>query len=150
MFVDLGLAINNFMKYLLLVTLIVISFSATAGLNGLTHHSRANCINNESVSWDATRSWPLLVVSEHDVTGTLDWHEIRTGAELTETWRSAAVHWGEGAATGTKWLVRGWHYSLDEDGLCVLLEYTEASDCSIYDGWWDKDPPTHYYETRGS
>lgn len=44
--------------------LILCPLISFAGLNKLTAHSRANCINNES-SWDATESHMLLTVSEH-------------------------------------------------------------------------------------
>ncbi len=90
---------------------LVISQVAQAGLHGFTMHSRANCANNESISW-----W-----AGHSFTG---WQT---------TWRSAAVHWGEG--TGG-WYVLGHHWGIDSHRDKVLLSKTDAIDCRWYDGWW--------------
>jgi hypothetical protein len=131
------------MKYLLII-IFFFPLSAISGFNGLTHHSRANCLNNETISWDATRTWNMLVVSDHVLeSGTLDYHQVRTGDEATQTWRAAAVHWGEGIDSTIHWKVVGFHYVFTDEGLCDFEEDTEAEDCSIYDGWWDKDPPPH-------
>lgn len=43
----------------------VIFCNCFAGFNGVTHHSRANCANNESISWDWTRNWYFWVNSKH-------------------------------------------------------------------------------------
>jgi hypothetical protein len=52
------------------------------------------------------------------------------------TWRSAMVHWGEGRGG---WLVRGQHYMADSRGNPVLVADETVSNCSIYDGWWDRN-----------
>lgn len=106
---------------------------AFAGFNNLTIHSRANCVNNESISWDATSYHMLLTVSDHLYHGKFI-HRMATGWE--NTWRSADVHWGE-AAPGAGWHVQAGHY-IQYGNSVRLIGYTSADDCSIYDGWWDR------------
>jgi len=119
------------MKKLGIILLIMgISSSANAGLYGLTIHSRANCINNESISWDRLSTWSLLTVSTHYYYNQ-PVHVINNGWEATS--RSAAVHWGEG--TGG-WTVVGEHWR-NLYGKIQYLGSEIVSDCSIYDGWWD-------------
>lgn len=115
------------------------SAQSYAGFNGLTVHSRANCANNESITWDYLKIHKLHTASEHyfpdnGVSGKGHRvHTIDTGWE--DTWRSAAVHWGEG--TG-KWWVYGNHYIKEGRHAARLIKTTFAQDCAIYDGWWDK------------
>ena len=111
--------------------LMVASLSANAGLWGTTAHSRANCVNNESITWYAGHSFNWRVVSFHNING--GYHYIDTG--MGYTWRQAAVHWNE-SYPGGKYFVSGFHYYEDR-GRQVLDVNTTASDCSIYDGWWD-------------
>ncbi len=113
--------------------MIVMANSVFAGFNNLTIHSRANCGNNESISWDARKSYVLLTVSDHILNGSLK-HSLSSGWE--NTWRSANVHWGE-AKPGSGWYVQAGHY-IQINGRVSLLGYTTADDCNIYDGWWDK------------
>ena len=119
------------------VFLFVLSFSqiAHAGFNGITHHSRANCVNNESISWDWTHYWWFWVRSEHinAVTGNTI-HTLSTAWKYT--WRAAAVHWGEGRGG---WMVRGTHWMTDRRGNAVLVQQELVNNCSIYDGWWDRN-----------
>lgn len=111
---------------------IILCESANAGLKDLTIHSRANCINNETISWQAGVSHKLFTRSSHYYNGTLQ-HVIETGWQVT--WRSAAVHWGEG--TGG-WVVLGEHYAWHPlNSTYSFLGYTHVNNCSIYDGWWD-------------
>jgi len=108
-----------------------------SGINGPTYHSRANCVNNESISWDLTSPHMFFTQSEHfskTKSGDEIYHKVTTKG-MESTWRSAAVHWFEGAGGG--WDVYGWHSSLDEDGKEIILCQTRATDCNIYDGWWD-------------
>lgn len=124
------------MKYIIcLFASFIMLESAFAGFNGLTYHSRANCGNNESISWDWTHDWVFYTQSDH--------YNARNGSlihsvymPLQMTWRSAAVHWGEGKGG---WKVIGSHYRLYTDGSkrCEALE--TVTDCSIYDGWWDRN-----------
>lgn len=118
--------------FMLILAMTGISY---AGFNGVTHHSRANCANNESISWDWTQNWWFWVNSQHI--------DARTGAILHTlvsdwqlTWRNAMVHWGEGRGG---WGVRGLHWMRDGRGNPVLMKDEYVTDCSIYDGWWDRD-----------
>lgn len=119
-------------KHILLMSLLLASNISHAGFKGLTMHSRGNCANNESISWDATQSWRLGTNSIH-----LDKYanQHKFGAGIQNTWRSAAVHWGEGTGGYT---VYGEHY-LFHPGTNTLKDYqgSYAYDCRWYDGWWD-------------
>lgn len=112
--------------------LLLIPGVSIAGLNGLTHHSRANCGNNESISWDFTRNHTMRVVSHHiDNNSNEGWHEIET--KWADTWRAAAVHWGEGTKD---WTVQGDHW-IEKNGKITLDAHEQVEDCSLYNGWWD-------------
>ncbi len=118
----------------LFITFGLVSFMPAysyAGLKSFTMHSRANCVNNESISWQANNTMVLRTLSGHANASQIITHVIDTGWE--NTWRSAAVHWGEGRGG---WLVIGNHYQCIE-GNVEFIDWTEATDCSIYDGWWD-------------
>lgn len=113
--------------------LIFIAYTSVsnAGVATLTFHSRANCANNESISWHLGHNYLLRTVSYHYRSRDLV-HIIDTGREAT--WRSAAVHWGEG--TGG-WVVVGEHYGVNQYGRDSLIAKETVIDCSIYNGWWD-------------
>lgn len=108
---------------------LTMSGTALAGLHGLTHHSRANCGNNETISWHAGHSYWLWVVSRHR--NEHEDHQVIQDWSLT--WRAAAVHWGEGRGG---WSVEGHHWMLDDYGRPVEITNEYVTDCSIYDGWW--------------
>ncbi len=118
----------------LFVTLVSLGIcsGSIAGLNGPTYHSRANCGNNESISWDALHSHIYCTLSDHYGAGG-PFHELNTGWETTR--RSAAVHWGE-ALPGSGWIVSGSHWEKIK-GKDKNVENETVTDCSIYDGWWD-------------
>lgn len=117
----------------LLLIMLIYSNAALAGFNGVTHHSRANCANNESISWDWNKNWYFWVKSEHThQNGTF--HRQATG--WVNTWRAAVVDWGEGRGG---WKVEGWHWMLDQKGYAILKAHEIVYNCSIYDGWWDKN-----------
>lgn len=126
-------------KFIAMLFLIFACGTASAGFNGLTHHSRANCVNNETISWDFTKAWSLSVSSRH-------YHQPYKPGDFADHWgnppaaktkRLAAVCWGEGHGD---WIVDGWHYILKNDGTYELAQYDEkVKDCSIYNGWWDFD-----------
>ena len=59
-------------------------------------------------------------------------HSIGTGWQYT--WRSAAVHWGEGHGG---WIVHGYHWIKNSQGQIRPIGEEIVKDCSIYDGWWD-------------
>lgn len=65
-------------------------------------------------------------------------HLFETGWQ--DTWRSAAVHWGE-SKEKERWRVIGFHFLLIDDEERAL-GMTDVSDCSVYNGWWDKDKPS--------
>lgn len=120
------------------IALLSLSLSSHAALNGISDHSRANCVNNESITWDGTSFHMLDTVSFHtrdylNRIGQYSKHRVETTWE--GTWRSAAVHWGEGATVGL-YLVQGWHW--EAKGSAVILRATTSVvDCSIYNGWWN-------------
>jgi len=114
--------------------ILVISGTAQAGFNGLTHHSRANCANNETISWDWIADHLLMTASVHTRINGTEEHVISDG--WRNTWRSAAVHWGEGRGG---WSVYGQHWMRDKKGKEYLTQQETVIDCSIYDGWWDKN-----------
>lgn len=118
---------------IVILILLILAQNSYAGFNGLTSHSRANCANNESITWDWTTYRDTGTVSQHYQNGA--WiHGITTGWEYT--WRSAAVHWGE-AKPGSGWMVIGYHW-LRENYKERMINQTQVTDCSSYDGWWDK------------
>jgi hypothetical protein len=112
--------------------------NALAGLHGLTWHSRANCYNNESITWDFTTNHIMSTVSLHLENQELR-HQLNT--DWVNTWRSAAVHWVEAVPTQKNWAVEGTH-SIYENNMQITLGNTTARDCSIYDGWWDQNKDT--------
>lgn len=114
-----------------LICLLVFCVTLQAGLANLTFHSRANCGNNETISWHLGHSYLLRTISRHFYKGIYQ-HTIDTGREVT--WRSAAVHWGEG--TGG-WRVEGEHWGVNQLNHDFLLRVETVYDCSIYDGWWN-------------
>lgn len=123
------------MKRIIIFLLLAFSGFTYAGFNGVTHHSRANCANNESISWDWTANWYFWVNSQHinARTGEIV-HTLVSYWQLT--WRNAQVHWGEGKGG---WRVHGTHYMMDARHNPILMNDEEVSDCSIYDGWWDRN-----------
>lgn len=105
-----------------------------AGFNGLTHHSRANCVNNETISWDLTSAWTTLIISTHShPINSHETHIHSRGTDWQHTWRNAIVHWGEGNGG---WTVTGEHYMIDAAGKAYLAQQETVTDCRIYDGWW--------------
>jgi hypothetical protein len=120
-------------KAVILLLALFLCNSGNTGFNGMTVHSRANCANNESISWDFTRNWLLFTRSSHYKDNKFI-HKVETGWQ--NTWRSAAVHWGEG--TGG-WKVFGEHWTNYGDGYVFRIGQEWIKDCSIYNGWWDKN-----------
>lgn len=107
-----------------------------AGIRAPTAHSRANCVNNESITWYLHHShwWRVVSFHNYDLNNPKKgYHHIDTG--MSKTWRQAGVHWGESRPGGT-YFVSGFHYFL-HNGKEILDVTTKASNCNIYDGWWD-------------
>lgn len=125
------------MKKILVFCLLLLAVrQANAAINGISHHSRANCVGfNESVSWDWTHNWLFWVNSEHldERSGALI-HTIVSGWQTT--WRNAAYHFPEGRSG---WTVHGFHWMMYSNGQPFLAAEEYVDDCSIYDGWWDRN-----------
>ena len=120
----------------------------------LSIFSRANCYNNESISWDAWSGHTLKTISDHVIIdgGYDDFHckfgsdvpDFTTGPTATEcigeaqyvtgsgllAGRSGAVHYAEptGLLPLVTWQVFGTHYQLKDVGE-VFLGVTSATDC---------------------
>ncbi len=122
------------MKKVILVLVWAYLVTAYAGFKDLTIHSRANCVNNESITWHAGHSYNLMTISKQVYS---EKGKVRKKKEVIAnwdyTWRSAAVSWNEGYGG---WEVWGYHYiKIGKD--IQILGATHVTDCSIYDGWWD-------------
>ncbi|CAM4422254.1 MAG: hypothetical protein LEGION0403_FIIPPAGN_02722 [Legionella sp.] len=119
--------------------LMAIAINANSAWNGISDHSRANCANNESITWDHSEFHRLAVVSFHtaDYMNRMGQYEQhRTEDFWATTRRSAAVHWGEGTTPAGYYLVQGWHWEYI-GGNEILRATTGVDNCSIYDGWWN-------------
>lgn len=108
----------------------LLTMQVNAGVFSFTMHSRANCVNNESISWQGNQAYYLRTISRHYYNHYLA-HIVDSEWDFTK--RSAAVHWGEGRGG---WYVVGLHYE-GVNGNPYLIGQTAVPDCSIYDGWWD-------------
>ena len=101
-----------------------------AGLDWTTVHSRANCLNNESITWWYLHPYDWRVVSIHE-NGNIGGHLMDSG--FNYTWRAHAIHWGEGNPAGT-WSVSGYHYEFYYSKN-IPFDRTYATSCNIIDGW---------------
>ncbi len=122
------------MKYILklsAICVIALSLNSHAGTDWTTVHSRANCLNNESITWWYLHPYNWKVVSIHRLR-TNQTHVIDTGYKVT--WRQHAIHWGEPIPTDGGWEVWGYHYLYNNNG-GFPFDSTYATNCSIYDGW---------------
>lgn len=92
--------------YFLTSLTFIASLPAQAGVFSITYFSRANCINNESITWDLSTKWQMKVSSDqaHPVSGKILWLED----EARDTHRVAAICVGCGFTGG--WNVTGSHY----------------------------------------
>ena len=115
------------------ITGLCIFFAASvcdAGLYKTTVHSRANCMNNESITWWLNHPYKWRVVSIHKHTATNQVHMIDTGFQYKN--RVAAIHWGEGVHAG--FVVWGYHY-LEDYHKRIPFDTTHAEGCNIIEGW---------------
>lgn len=99
----------------------------------LTWFSRANCINNESITWESFGSHWLWTNSYHYRNGYYQHCENNasnacTGNSWQLTWRAAAVHWNEGLSGG--WYVLGYHWRWSSSTGTYLLGSTSATNCN--------------------
>ncbi len=116
----------------------LIASNSHSGFVSNTAHSRANCYGfNESITWNWTAYHWWRVKSLHlNKNGTS--HLIDT--LMAYTWRSAAFHMKEWEGPNRdNWRVQGYHFYMDNYGREVYDVYTDAKDCAIYDGWWDRE-----------
>lgn len=121
-------------KFFPVLLLLISTSEVTAGLVSTTVHSRANCSNNESITWWLGHPYDWRVVSTHtNIYG--GGHLMDTG--YAYTWRQAAVHWGEAPLGDHRWVVSGYHYLKSYGHGKVPFDTTTVGDCSIYNGWWD-------------
>lgn len=107
-----------------------------AGFHEFTMHSRANCGGfNESISWHFKHEYWLLTFSHH-FNPKATWQcNFWSSRNFERTWRAAALHFAEGYGG---WSVEGSHWTTPDRGrTSILMAKTDATDCNIYDGWWD-------------
>jgi hypothetical protein len=121
--------------FVLAIPLCSMSQNSHAGLYGPTAHSRANCYNNESITWDKSNSYWWRVISIHYPHKSNHSYHHTEDTQMVYTWRAAAVHWGESPPYGD-YRVAGFHYYYPF-GVETLDVNTSADNCNIYDGWWD-------------
>ena len=119
--------------------LLSLAVESHAAFNGISDHSRANCVNNESITWDYTQAHRLAIVALHTADymnrmGQYAKHRIETIWETTR--RSAAVHWGEGKTPTGYYLVQAFHWEYKGNS-AILRANTSVDNCSLYNGWWD-------------
>jgi hypothetical protein len=122
--------VSNIKKVLGVCLLTGLCNTSNAGLFRMTIHSRANCLNNESITWWKGHPFNWRVISYHTDQGAIA-HQMDTG--FNYTWRAHAIHWGEGTRI-LSWRVWGYHYVLDYNKR-VPFGKTYANHCNIIDGW---------------
>ena len=134
--------VRRFSRWLIFaVTLFGLGFPAQSHAE-LSWFSRANCLNNESITWDAFwndyywlytyslhRKYIYFVAWPQNIYA-YDYHMVVD--PWNYTWRSAAIHWGEGNMLGRT--VMGYHYALDYGVGYYYLGTTMATDCNA--GEW--------------
>lgn len=121
----------------LCVALLGLTLSPVANAD-LTAFSRANCVNNESISWHAFAPEHLWTSSNHYYFGL--WQHCLdsqgrncvSGSNFAAslTWRAAAVHWLEGPPGATVWFVTGKHWRYDPLGRWYVWRSTSATGCN--------------------
>jgi len=101
-----------------------------------SHFSRANCINNESISWSPLlRSFRARVKSRH--VNSEDSHFLFSSTAHVGGFRHAAIHWGEGIhptypgypIMAKLWSVIGHHCAWDARSGRMGLWISEAEGC---------------------
>lgn len=101
-----------------------------AGIFQTTVHSRANCLNNESITWWLNHPYLWRVVSVHKSPWN-SMHDDSAGFDYND--RVAVVHWGEGMIA-EPWEVWGYHYLYDFSRN-IPFDTTYAIDCQFIEGW---------------
>lgn len=114
---------------------LLVSINANAGFHNLTHHSRAHCINNESITWWAGHAIQSRIIAYHNKNGV---QNCILDTFPQYTWRNAAVHWGEAPLVDVNdWNVYAYHILYYPNGMPYTAEITFVKNCDIYNGWWD-------------
>ncbi len=121
----------RYKEQIISIVILIISMSCNAGLDWTTVHSRANCLNNESITWWYLHPYNWRVVSIHHHKQNGEQHHIDLG--FNYTWRAHAIHWGESIGSGV-WEVFGYHYLLEYSEY-IPFDSTYANNCNIIDGW---------------
>jgi len=120
----------NLLSKLVVSGFLCVSLSAHAGILGRTVHSRANCLNNETITWWKGHPVTWRVTSLH-VSPYDQEHSMDTGWLYDS--RVAAIHWGEGNPKNL-WQVFGNHYEYSISKVKPFAR-TYAIECSIINGW---------------
>lgn len=96
---------------------------------GLVWFSRANCVNNESITWDwpGTSYW-LWVDSWHYWFRSSTW-EPNNRSGWVQSYRAAVVHWGEGFTGGA--YVVGDHWQFVPYYGTYYLGRTQTDNCNL-------------------
>lgn len=101
----------------------------------LSWFSRANCQNNESISWDGSTAHWLATITYHYRNGYYqhcddsNWTNCN-GSPWQLTWRSAAIHWFEDTNNPGGWYVIGDHYRWSPISGIYRLGVTTAANCN--------------------
>lgn len=117
------------MKKIVAFTLLGISSVLLAAPShaGMVWFSRANCYNNESITWDWPGNYYWLWTNSHHLKNG-QWEPVeRTGWEYT--WRSAAIHKGEGLQGG--YYVVGNHFDWIAGYGEHWFGHTETNNCNL-------------------
>lgn len=123
-------------KYCILIFFLFLNMESFAGFHSLTANSRANCVNNESITWHANHYYWMRVISFHNYNH-IQQHVIDTFQVFT--CRAAAVCWAEAPkGQGDPWDVYAYHLMYDNWGKEYIYKITSTNDCDIYNGWWDE------------
>ena len=133
-------------KKILMASVYFYCINTSAALNGYSCISRANCINNETVAWDATTKWRIFIRSYHNYGEYMEYggpafHTKENNEHIMIAgWRSAAVDWFEGGIINHgMWHVMGYcDRYVDYDW---ERKFSSATNCNLYDGWWNWSPP---------
>lgn len=112
------------------VIIAALSTQVHAGLFATTVHSRANCINNESITWWNGHPFDWRTISMH-VMSDGSQHYVDSDWNYKDV--SRAVHWGEGVYGGAR--VWGFHYESNYS-TTAPFDQTYAEGCNIIDGWF--------------
>lgn len=116
--------------------------NAHAGWYANTAHSRANCMGfNESITWNWSEYHWWAVRSIHFKQKGTGPGTHPVNVFMSYTWRAAAFDFMKDPAGGNadQYWVQGYHWYMAYDSSVIFDAYTQAGNCAIYDGWWEKN-----------